>query len=113
MRIDRKSRTTGEAKDGDLDLPSYPLFTRLFEHAQLEPPRTVIRDNLLGTETTYRQLLLDTLALRKRLQIELGVSHVPRGHEVYIAVLAAGGHEFAVAVLAVLALGAAVVPLRK
>jgi malonyl-CoA/methylmalonyl-CoA synthetase len=36
-----------------------------------------------------------------------------KGDEVYIGVLAAGGYEFTVAMVAILAIGAAVVPMSK
>lgn len=96
---------------GDTVLPPSPLFSRLLRFAHEKPPQTVIRDAVTGIEATHLQLLSDVLALRKRLQNHLGLREVQRGEEVYIAVLAAGGYEYAVAMLAVLALGAAVVPL--
>lgn len=54
------------------------------------------------------------LAIRERITQTIGPDvheHIKKGDEVYIAVLAPGGYEYTVAVLAVLALGAAVVPL--
>jgi len=57
---------------------------------------------------------VDVLALRERILRTLGpfVQEQPKnGQDVYIAILAPGGYEYTVAVLAVLALGAAVVPL--
>jgi malonyl-CoA/methylmalonyl-CoA synthetase len=65
-------------------------------------------------EATHLQLLTDVLALRQRLLTSLS-SHVrsalDRREEIYIAVLAPGGYEYTVAMLAALATNAAVVPL--
>ena len=58
--------------------------------------------------------MVDVLALRETTKQTLGrdiQQRLRNGDEVYIAVLAPGGYEFAVAVLAILALGAAFVPL--
>lgn len=98
---------------GDLILPSTPLFNRLLRFAHEEPPRTAIRDILANIEATHLQLLVDILVLRKRLQRELGIEQIKPGEEVYVVILAAGGYEYAVAMLAVLAFGAAAVPLCR
>jgi malonyl-CoA/methylmalonyl-CoA synthetase len=63
---------------------------------------------------TYGELLDAVLVFREVLRAALP-SKVQRrlsnGDEVYVGVLAAGGYEFTVGVLAVLAMGAAVVPM--
>ncbi|KAK5110251.1 hypothetical protein LTR62_006104 [Meristemomyces frigidus] len=95
-------------------LPNHPLFARLLRFAHALPSRLCIRDTNTNQEATHHQLLLDLLALRQRLQHQLQpqtLSALARGDEIYIAVLAPGGYEYSVAMLAVLALGAAVVPL--
>ena len=59
-------------------------------------------------------MLSDVLALREsvyRLLTDATLEALEKSDEVYIAVVAAGGYEYTVAVLAILALGAAVVPL--
>ena len=95
-------------------LPCHSLFQRLLRFAHHDPPRLAIRDVHTGQETTHIQLLTDVLALRERIWSNLS-SNVQRTlechEEVYIAILAPGGHEYAVAMLAVLALGAAAVPM--
>ena len=96
--------------------PNSPLFSRLLRFAHQKPPRLVVRDDRLGVEKTHIQLLTDVLALRTALRAILPpaiLSNVDSGVETYIGVLAAGGYEYAVAVLAVLALGAAVVPMSE
>ncbi|KAI4919340.1 hypothetical protein J4E90_001473 [Alternaria incomplexa] len=95
-------------------LPNSPLFSRLLRFANRRPERIAIDDVRLNLQKTHLELLSDVLALRERL---LGIltsatrKALERREEVYIAVIAPGGYEYAVAVLAILALGAAVVPL--
>jgi malonyl-CoA/methylmalonyl-CoA synthetase len=95
-------------------LPCHSLFQRLLRFAHHKPPRPAIRDAHTGQETTHIQLLTDVLALRERIWVGLSQAvqrALDQRQEVYIAVLAPGGHEYAVAMLAVLALGAAAVPM--
>jgi malonyl-CoA/methylmalonyl-CoA synthetase len=95
-------------------LPNSPLFSRLLRFAHRKPPRLAVRDDRLGVEKTYIQLLADVLALRTAVRALLPsttLEDLEHGAEIYIGVLAAGGYEYAVAVLAVLALGAAAVPM--
>ncbi|KAF2187687.1 acetyl-CoA synthetase-like protein [Zopfia rhizophila CBS 207.26] len=78
------------------------------------PNRIAIKDVNLGVEKTYGDLLADALALRRTVEATLSSETMKRfenGEEIYIGVLAAGGYEFAVAVMTVLAMGAAVVPM--
>lgn len=95
-------------------LPCHSLFQRLLRFAHQRPARLAIRESNTGREATHIQFLSDVLALRERLWTSLGQnvrSALERKEEVYIAVLAPGGHEYAVAMLAVLAIGAAAVPM--
>jgi acyl-CoA synthetase (AMP-forming)/AMP-acid ligase II len=99
---------------GDTVLPHTPLFEKLLRHASRSSPRIAVRDLNTGVEKTYLELLTDVLALRKVLQSALGPDvHKQLSHkeEVFIALLAPGGYEYAVGFMAILALGAAVVPL--
>lgn len=102
------------AHTGRNTFPCHSLFARLVRFAHQHPPRLCVRDaNEPGREATHIQLLSDVLALRERLWRELSSdvrAALDRREEVYIAVLAPGGYEYTVAMLAVLALGAAVVP---
>lgn len=75
-----------------------------------------IRDVVAGVEKTYEDLLADALMVRAAVENVLSEdvkSQLANGDEVFVGVLAAGGYEFAVAVVAALALGAAVVPMCK
>ncbi|KAF2399458.1 acetyl-CoA synthetase-like protein [Trichodelitschia bisporula] len=100
--------------DGHHILPCSPLFSRLLRLAHRQPPKLAIRDAREKIERNHWELLSDVLALREVIKTALGEARVgalQNGEEVYIAVLAPGGYEYTIAVLAVLALGAAVVPL--
>jgi malonyl-CoA/methylmalonyl-CoA synthetase len=95
-------------------LPNSPLFGKLIRHARRE--RLAVRDLQLGLEKTYGDLLDAVLTFREIVSTSLTPSTklaLEQGDEIYIGVLAAGGWEFTVAVLTVLALGAAVVPMCK
>lgn len=102
------------AHEGDNVLPNDPFFAKLLRHAARG--RNMVQDLELGVTKTYGDALADAVALRARIKTQLtptAIRRLRQGEEVYIGVLAAGGYEFAVAVLAVLALGAAVVPMSK
>jgi malonyl-CoA/methylmalonyl-CoA synthetase len=102
--------------DGDNILPNAPLFSTLLRFAKRSPPRIAIRDINIGIERTHAELLVDVLELRHQIQTRLSPETLIRlrnGKEVYIAILAPGGYEYSVAFLAILALGAAAVPLSK
>ncbi|KAI1616648.1 hypothetical protein EDD36DRAFT_142252 [Exophiala viscosa] len=115
------SRASGDNADRTLLVPSHegphvlpnsPFWGKLLRHARRN--RTAIRDVDLGVSKTYGQALSDALSLRAVIARSLPRSildDIARGEEVYIGVLAAGGYEFTVAVLAILALGAAFVPM--
>ncbi|EAS29366.3 uncharacterized protein CIMG_08112 [Coccidioides immitis RS] len=100
--------------EGDTILPLSPFFSRLVRHAHRKPPRLAVRDVNLGFEKTYTQFLTDVLALRNTLRASLGekaTRDLKEGKEVYVGLLAAGGYEYAVGFVAIVALGAAVVPI--
>ncbi|KAL2441127.1 Acyl-CoA ligase oryP [Exophiala dermatitidis] len=98
---------------GDHVLPADPLFTRLLTLAHRPNPRPAIRDVNAGVERTAAQLLGDVLNLRRMVKSRLTpqtLDDLRHGREVYISLLAPGGYEFAVGVLAIMALGAAASP---
>ena len=101
---------------GDNVLPNLPFFHRLLRYAQRKPSPSVVRDLVAGVEKTYHHLVSDVLAFRKVLGRSL--SHEARrdlisDKEVYIGLLAPGGYEYTVGFIAILAIGAAVVPMGK
>lgn len=102
--------------DGDNVLPNLPIFDRLLRFAHRQPLRAAIRDLNAGVEKTYLQLITDALALRRALMESLSPTiqrQLDEDQEVFIALIAPGGYEYAVAFIAILALGAAVVPISE
>lgn len=96
-------------------LPNIPMIAQILRHA-LFGNRLAIRDINTGVEKSYSELILDVAHLRTFLETRLTSSVMKAlhdGEEVYIGVLAAGGYEYVVAFLAIMALGAAVVPMSK
>lgn len=101
---------------GDNVLPNLPFFHRLLRYAQRKPSPIVVRDLVADVEKTYHHLVSDVLVFRKVLESSL--SHEARcdliaDKEVYIGLLAPGGYEYTVGFIAILAIGAAVVPMGK
>lgn len=102
------------AHHGPNVLPNFPLFSKLLRLAHRCPPPIAVRDVHAGVEKTYLQLLGDVLQLRSKLQRRLSqevLQQLEKEDEVYIALLAPGGYEYVVGFLAILAVGAAVVPI--
>jgi len=92
--------------------PNTPFFAKLMRHARRN--RLAIRDVNMGIQKTYGDILSDALTLRAVIKSQLSatiIKALKAGNEVYVGVLSAGGYEFTVAMLAVLALGAAAVPM--
>ena len=94
---------------GDNILPLDPLFNRLLGLAHRDPPRPVVRDIVNNLERTHLDLLNDILSLGGTIRASLpahALRDLDNGKEVFIAVLAPGGYEFAVGLLTALAVGA-------
>lgn len=96
-------------------LPNSPFFSELLRHAS-SLKHTAIRDlNQGGLSKTYAELLTDALRLRNVLRERLPTDFLSRiqadREDICIGVLAAGGYEYVVGILAVLALGATVIPM--
>ncbi|KAF2642347.1 putative AMP-binding enzyme [Massarina eburnea CBS 473.64] len=95
-------------------LPNTPLFSRLLRFASRQPPHIAIDDVRSNQQRTHLDLLSDVLALRETVLNTLDpgtVEALGRRDEVYMAIVAAGGYEYTIAMLAILALGAAAVPI--
>ncbi|KAL9084037.1 MAG: hypothetical protein Q9159_005459 [Coniocarpon cinnabarinum] len=110
---DNKDRTCFQPSHrGDNILPNTAFLAQLLRHAHRG--RIAIRDDNAGIERTYTQLVADALSLRKQVSEALSAdtrAALDHGEEVFVGVLAPGGYAYAVAVIAVYALGAAVVPM--
>lgn len=101
---------------GDNVLPNLPFFHKLLRYSQRKPPRIAIRDGNAGLEKTFRDVLSDALALRSKLEQTLTretLRDLAEDKEVYIGLLAPGGYEYTVGFVAIVALGAAVVPMGQ
>ena len=110
----RRSIRHDPRQEQDDTLPNTLLFHALLRFANRSPQRIAIRDVNLGIERTYAQLLPDVLSLRRQIRSQLSAATLEKlreEQEIYIANLAPGGYEYTVAFLAILALGAAAVPL--
>lgn len=101
---------------GENVLPNLPFFHKLLRYAQRRPSRLAVRDVNAGMEKTYHDVLSDALALRGQLEKTLSsetLRELAEDREVYIGLLASGGYEYTVGFVAIIALGAAVVPMGK
>ncbi|KAJ5760482.1 hypothetical protein N7520_007638 [Penicillium odoratum] len=99
---------------GDNVLPNLPFFHKLLRYAQQRPSRISIRDVNAGLEKTFHHVVSDALILRKELEKKLSpetLRDLQEDREVYIGLLEPGGYEYTVGFVAILALGAAVVPM--
>ncbi|KAJ6115610.1 hypothetical protein N7523_006027 [Penicillium sp. IBT 18751x] len=95
-------------------LPNLPFFHKLLRYAQRKPSRVAIRDVIAGVEKTFHDLLSDALALRSEIEKSLSqetLHELAEDKEVYVGLLAPGGYEYTVGFVAIIALGAAVVPM--
>lgn len=100
---------------GDNILPNFSLFVRLLFYAQYRSS-VAINDVTNSLQGTHADLLSDVLHLRNAVRDMLSPEVRERlilGHPVAINLLASGGYEFAVGFLAIVALGAIVVPICK
>ncbi|OBT71013.1 hypothetical protein VF21_10004 [Pseudogymnoascus sp. 05NY08] len=95
-------------------LPNFPFFSKLLRYAYRQPCALAVRDDVSGIERSYLHLLTDVLSLCNSLRRTLSAQvhqQLDNQEEVYICILAPGGYEFVVGFIAILALGAAAVPL--
>lgn len=100
---------------GSTVLPNFGLFTKLLRFAN-QSARIVVNDVYAQVSATHIQLLTDVLHVRNTLQASLNetsIRQLEQGVEVFITLLSPGGYEYVVAFLAIVALGAVVVPLCK
>ncbi|KAJ5590730.1 hypothetical protein N7450_004702 [Penicillium hetheringtonii] len=100
--------------EGENVLPNLPWFHKLLRYAQRKPSRIAVRDVNAGIERNYQHLISDVLAfrnvLRERMSSQI-LRDLAEDKEVYIGLLAPGGYEYTVGFIAIIALGAAVVPM--
>ena len=95
--------------------PNFLLFSRLVRLAHKEH-LTAVRDLTFGYTASYARLLTDVLHFRNVLRLTLDPAVIRRletGDEVFVNLLGPGGYEFTIAFLALIALGAVIVPICK
>lgn len=100
---------------GPYILPNFTLFNRLLRLACKET-KYVIKDVPHNINATHLQLITDVLSIRNHLLSNLSgevLESLSRNKEVYINLLAPGGYEYVTAFLAIVAIGAVVVPICK
>ncbi|KAM0240808.1 hypothetical protein ACHAP5_007843 [Fusarium lateritium] len=95
----------------NINLPGDVLFSRLLKLATEKQDQAIVNDRSHNRQFGYRHILDGTSKLLKKLQSAHGSLQDHAG-KVYIAVLAPNGYEFIIAVLAILAFRAVVVPIR-
>ena len=101
-----------------LNLPNEPHFRALVQSHRDSPSRVRVCDPGFGIDADLDQLLRDVYATRQSLVASLPAAifapHstiISDDEVVYLPVLAPGNYEFIVASVAILAIGAAIVPL--
>lgn len=94
-------------------LPDDPLFSRLLKLATQRDDKVIVNDCSRDTRFGYRHILDGTVKLQQKLAGLLERSTFDNPGGFYVALLAPNGYEFIVGVLAVLALGGVVVPMRE
>lgn len=93
--------------------PCFFLFNRLVRLAHKEH-LIAIKDLTYGITADYAQLLTDVLHFRNVLREVLhpsAIKRIDRGEEVYVTLVGPAGYEFVVGFFALMALGAAIVPI--
>jgi malonyl-CoA/methylmalonyl-CoA synthetase len=93
--------------------PNFFLFSRLVRLAHKEH-LIAIKDLTYGITADYAQLLTDVLHFRNLLREALhpsAIKRIDRGEEVYVTLVGPAGYEFVVGFFALMALGAAIVPI--
>lgn len=102
--------------EGENVFPNSPWFHKILRYAQRKPSRIAVRDVNANIEKTYHDLVSDALAFRNVLRRRMStqtLQDLAKDKEVYIGLLSAGGYEYTVGFIAIVALGAAVVPMGK
>lgn len=97
----------------DSTLPDDVLYSKLLTVASQQGDRIIVDDRSRDTQFGYPDILNGTATLKRQLQQLLDPSILEKRGDFFVALLAPNGYEFIVGVLATLALGGVVVPVRK
>ena len=108
----------GEVDGSETRLVPNDLFIAdLFQQYLLDASAMTIRDDHINFEASRERFLLDVLALRNAIFAQLPDNArarlLQKGADVFICVVLPGGYDFVVASIAIISIGAAVVPLSE
>ena len=108
----------GEVKGSEMRLVPNELFIAdLFQQYLLDSSAITVRDDHINFEASRERVLRDVLTLRNaifdRLPDNARARLFQKGADVFICVILSGGYDFVVASIAILSIGAAVVPLSE
>ncbi|OQU94401.1 hypothetical protein CLAIMM_00760 [Cladophialophora immunda] len=98
----------------NLELPGSLFFIQLLNHATQAVATPLIKDLKEGIQRSAIQLLSDVVQLRQVIRAALppaALQQLQDGLPLYLTIVAPGGYEFVVALLAVLSLGAVASPI--
>jgi len=94
-------------------LPDDVLYSKLLEVASQQGDRIIVDDRSRNTQFGYLDILNGVATLQQQLTDLIDPSTLAEPGEFFIALLAPNGYEFIVGVLATLAIGGVVVPVRE
>ena len=94
-------------------LPDDVLYSKLLEVASQQGDRVIVDDRSRSTQFGYLDILNGLARLKQQLLHEIDPSVLAKPGDFFIALLAPNGYEFIVGVLATLAIGGVVVPVRE
>jgi acyl-CoA synthetase (AMP-forming)/AMP-acid ligase II len=89
------------------------LYSKLLKVASQQGDRMIVDDRSRNTQFGYLDILHGTATLKHQLLDLIEPSTLAKPGEFFIAILAPNGYEFIVGVLATLAIGGVVVPVRE
>lgn len=94
-------------------LPDDVLYSKLLQVAAQQGDRIIVDDRSRNTQFGYLDILNGTATLKQQLLDLIDPSTPAKPGEFFVALLAPNGYEFIVGVLATLAIGGVVVPVRE
>ena len=94
-------------------LPDDVLYSKLLQVAAQQGDRIIVDDRSRNTQFGYLDILNGTATLKQQLLDLIDPSTMAKPGEFFVALLAPNGYEFIVGVLATLAIGGVVVPVRE
>jgi acyl-CoA synthetase (AMP-forming)/AMP-acid ligase II len=94
-------------------LPDDVLYSKLLEVAAQQGDRIIVDDRSRNAQFGYLDILNGIATLKQQLLDLIDPSILAKPGEFFVALLAPNGYEFIVGVLATLAVGGVVVPVRE